>query len=497
MRPHPPTLAPRPASSSRVERAVLVTVVLGTALAYMSDDMLNLATPAVARDLDASMTEVQWILNAYYVVLVAAVLVAGAVGDRVGHRRVFARGLVAFTGGGLMCAAAPTISVLMAGRAVQGLGAAMVLTGGLALVSRLTEADRRNRVLGTFFGLTAAVPSVGPFLSGALVDLLSWRWLFVAPLVLPLAAAVVLRRGVPETERDPSRRPNVAGATVTFVTLTAVSVTLILLPSASPTQTVIAVAVALCSVGILVRVERTAADPLFPVHLFHRRAFVGGNVVWLLACLTSWGAVFFLAVMLQTVLGLRPLLAGLVLVPIYLVMMVGSPLAGRAAERVGARPLIVPGLALYTLGLWLLSELDVGSVWPQVAVALLVLSVGMATFTAPLAAMAMGALDDADQGVAAGMNQAMGQLAGLLGIVLLPTAAGLAGADLVGPQFVAGYGRALQLAAGLGILAVLIAASALPRSRPAPPHDVLARTTTQTGVEVQRGPNWWPADDTT
>jgi EmrB/QacA subfamily drug resistance transporter len=474
MRLSPPTLPPGSAASGRVERAVLVTVVLGTALAYMSDDMLNLATPAVARDLGASMTEVQWILNAYYVVLVAAVLVAGALGDRTGHRRVFARGLVAFTGGGLMCAAAPTISVLTAGRAVQGLGAAMVLTGGLALVTRLTAADRRNRVLGTFFGLTAAVPAVGPFLSGALVDLLSWRWLFVAPLVLPLLAAVMLQRLVPETERDPSRRPNVAGAAATFVTLTAVSVTLILLPTASPTQTVIAVTVALCTVGILVRVERTAADPLFPVHLFHRRVFVGGNVVWLLACLTSWGAVFFLAVMLQTVLGLRPLLAGLVLVPIYLVMMVGSPLAGRAAELVGARPLILSGLALYTIGLWLLSQLDGGSGWPQVAVALVVLSVGMATFTAPLAAVTMGALEDADQGVAAGMNQAMGQLAGLLGIVILPTAAGLAGADLVGPQFVAGYGRALQLAAGLGILALLIAASALPRSRPVLPRDALA-----------------------
>jgi PPOX class probable F420-dependent enzyme len=155
MRLSSPTLTPRSAASGRVERAVLVTVVLGTALAYMSDDMLNLATPAVARDLGASMTEVQWILNAYYVVLVAAVLVAGALGDRIGHRRVFARGLVAFTAGGLVCAAAPTICVLTAGRAVEGLGAAMVLTGGLALVTRLTAADRRNRVLGTFFGLTA------------------------------------------------------------------------------------------------------------------------------------------------------------------------------------------------------------------------------------------------------------------------------------------------------------------------------------------------------
>jgi MFS family permease len=204
-----------------------------------------------------------------------------------------------------------------------------------------------------------------------------------------------------------------------------------------------------------VRTELRAAEPLLPFGLLRHRVFVGGNLVWLLGCLMSWGTVFFVAVAMQTMLGLRPVLAGLALTPIYLVMMVGAPLAGRLAERVGARVPILAGLGVSIAGLLALSAVGPGSsLVPDVVAGILVFATGLALFTAPLAAVTMGALDEADQGVASGVNNAAGQLAGLLAIAILPPLAGLSGAMVGGPAFADGYTNALRWAAVIAGLAV-------------------------------------------
>jgi MFS family permease len=179
----------------------------------------------------------------------------------------------------------------------------------------------------------------------------------------------------------------------------------------------------------------------------------------LLGCMSCWGAVFFLAVTLQTTLGLRPVLAGLVLTPIYIVMMVGSPLAARLAERYGPAWPIIGGLIVYAGGLWLLTGVGAGSSLTFVLTGLGVFAVGMAAFTAPLATVTLSALDDSDQGLASGVNNAMGQVAGLLAIIVLPAAAGLtSAATFGGPEFAAGYPTALRAAAAIAVAAVLIAA---------------------------------------
>jgi MFS family permease len=197
--------------------------------------------------------------------------------------------------------------------------------------------------------------------------------------------------------------------------------------------------------------------------------FLGGNLVWLVGCLTSWGAVFFAAVSLQVTLGLRPLFAGLLLTPIYLVMMVGAPLAGRVAERFGARVPILAGLAVYVAGLWLLGRTDAtSSVVPDVIAAVLVLAVGMAGFSAPLAAITLASLDDADQGLASGINNATSQLAGLLGVVLLPAAAGLSGLGFGDPGFAAGASRAYGVMALLVVACLPVAWWITGRSTPLP-----------------------------
>lgn len=446
-------------------RAVLVAAVLGTALAYMSDDMLNLAIPSVARDLQATAAGVQWILNAYYIPLVAVVLVAGSMGDILGHRRVFTAGLLLFSVGAVLCASAPHVGLLIAGRALQGLAAAMLLAAGLALVTVANPGNRRDRAVGQFVALTAAVPALGPFLSGALVDWLSWRWLFIVPLILPMAA-LAIARGLPETPRARNRRPDLQGSLAVLVALCGISVALIVGPAqTSPVLVATAVVLGVAAGAWFITVERRAADPLLPLAFFHRRQFVGANLIWLLGSMTCWGAVFFLAVSLQVTLGLRPLTAGLLVTPIYLLMMAGSPLAGAVASRIGRRRVIVAGLTVYTAGLWLLSTIDASSAVPWgVLLPLGVFAAGMATFTAPLAAAAMSALDDQDQGVASGVNSTMGQLSGLLAIIVLPVLAGLAGASsFAGAAFSEAYPRALQAAAVIAAVGIPVALVTLPR----------------------------------
>jgi MFS family permease len=274
---------------------------------------------------------------------------------------------------------------------------------------------------------------------------------------------------VPETPRAADRRPDLAGAAAAFLTLVALSVGLIVGPTGlTDPLPIVAFGTAGAAGAAFLLIERRVADPMLPLRFFRRRAFLGGNLVWMLGALTSWGAVFFLAIALQATLGLRPFVAGLVLVPIYLVMMVGSPLAGRLAERLGARPLILGGMAVYATGLWLLSGIGpTSAIVPDVMASVGVMAIGMATFTAPLAAVTMGSLDEADQGVASGVNNAMGQLAGLLAVVILPSLAGLAGVTFGDPAFAAGYGSALRAAAGLAGIGIVLAALTLGGTRSA------------------------------
>jgi EmrB/QacA subfamily drug resistance transporter len=454
---------------SPMGRAIVAAAVLGSALAYMSDDMLNVAIPSVAADLGGTVGDIQWVVNTYYVTLVALVLVAGAVGDIVGHRRVFVAGMALFTVGALACAVAPSVWVLIVGRGVQGIGAAMTLAAGLALVSQLIHPDERGRAIGVFMGLVAALPAVGPALSGALVDMLSWRAIFLAPLLFPVCAFLLTRVRIPETPRVSGRRPDLPGAAAALVALAALTIALIEGPSGwSRILPVAAVAVAVLATVLFVMVERRVEAPMLPLRLLHRRVFVGGNLVTLLAYMTSSGAFFFVAVSVQTTLGYRPLLAGVALMPLYIVMTLGAPLSGRLADRTGPRIPTLAGLAVYTAGVWMLSGIGPGSgLLADVLPGLVVTACGAATFGPPLATATLGALDDADQGVASGVNNAVGQLAGLLAIAVLPAVAGLTDAPVGGAVFASGYSQALRIAAGIAVAATVLAAATFRGCRPA------------------------------
>ena len=454
------------ALSSRTGRAIIVAAVLGSALAYMSDDMLNVALPSVSRDLQVGVSEMQWVVNGYFVAMLSLMLTAGSIGDIRGHRRTFFVGLAVFSGGAAVSATAPVVAVLVVGRAVQGVGAALVLAAALALVNGSFVEDERGRAVGVYMGLTAAATAAGPVLGGLLVDLVSWRAIFVAPLVFPLAAAIFGSVWVPESRLNTDRGVDVVGALLAFVTVSAFSFALIRGPGAwLRFDVVAALVVAMVAAVVFVRHERNAADPMLPLALFRSRVFSGGNVVTLLSFMVSAGAFLFVVVQLQTTLGYRPASAGAALVPIYFIMLIGSPLAGSLADKIGPRILVVGGNIVVAAGVWWLSFVEAGSQFvADVLPGLVLLSVGLATLGAPLTSATLSAVGADVQGVASGVHNTVVQLAGLLMIAVLPAVAGLSGLGFDDPDFGNGYRLATQVCAGLCVAAAAVAVFTIPSS---------------------------------
>lgn len=445
--------------STPAGRAVLGAAVCGSALAYMSDDMLNVALPSLADDLDVGVSSVQWVVNGYFLTMLALMLVAGSIGDRRGHRRTFLDGLAVFSVGAVVCATAPAVPVLVGGRAIQGIGAALVLASGLALVHSSFAEEERSRAVGLYMGFTAISTAVGPMLGGLLVDTVSWRSIFVAPLLLPAIGAVITVVAVREAPTDAGRRPDGRGTVLAFLTIASFSVALIRGPKDwfAP-DVLMAMVIAIVAGTVFVGLQRRAPDPMLPLRLFANSTFAGGNLVTLLSFTASAGAFFFVVVHLQSTLGFGAAEAGAALIPLYVIMMIGSPLAGALADRIGPLAPILGGLSVFAGGAWWLSLVDEGSGYvTEILPGVVVLAVGLAALGAPLTAATLDAAGEDEQGIASGVNNTAGQLAGLLMIAVLPAAAGLSDATLDGPAFAQGYGTAMRICAGLALASAVVA----------------------------------------
>lgn len=451
-------------------RAVIAAAVLGSALAYMSDDMLNVALPSVSDDLGVGVSEMQWVVNGYFVTMLSLMLTAGSFGDIRGHRRTFLTGLAVFAGGAVVAAAAPSVPLLVAGRAIQGVGAALLLACGLALVNGSFGEDERNQAVGVYMGLTAVATAAGPVLGGLLVDVVSWRAIFVAPLVFPVAAALVTSVAVPETPPNADRGIDTRGALLAFVTIATLSFALIRGPTGwLRAEVIVALAGAVVSAWAFVRSQRYGTDPMLPLGLFRNRTFSGGNAVTLMSFMVSAGAFLFVVVQLQTALGYRPVSAGAAFVPLYLIMLVGSPQSGRLADRIGPRVPVVAGNLVVAAGVWSLSLVGPGAEFlTDILPGMIVLAVGLATLGAPLTSATLSAVGDHDQGIASGVNNTVGQLAGLLMIVVLPAVAGLSGKTFDSPEFADGYELAMRACALLCLVSAAIAGLTIRSGNAAP-----------------------------
>lgn len=434
---------------TREARWVLLATVLGSGVAFLDGTIVNVALPVIARELDASLTQLQWVVDAYLVTLTALVLLGGSLGDRYGRRRVFLVGIYAFTAASALCGLAPSVEVLIGARAVQGVGAALLVPGSLAIISAVFHPDDRARAVGAWSGLGGIAVALGPFVGGWLIDSVSWRLAFFVN--VPLAVAVVVAsRHVPESSAERVGRLDVTGALAASAGLALATYGLIESSAAVATLGV---------AGLLafVTLEARDAAPMLPLALFRSRQFSGANGTTLAVYAALSGAFFLLVLELQIVLGYSALEAGSALLPVTLLMLVLSARAGALAERIGPRLPMTIGPLGVAAGLLLFARVDEGTTYAvTVLPGAIVFGLGLALTVAPLTATIMASADVAHLGVASGVNNAVARLAGLLAVAVLPLAVGL---DTAGAPTAldAGVDRAMLVCATLAAIGGAVA----------------------------------------
>lgn len=407
-------------------RWVIAATVLGSGVAFLDGSVVNVALPSIGRDLHTDVAGLQWTLDAYLVTLTALLLFGGGLGDRLGRKRVFIGGLVAFTIASVGCAAAPNATVLALARALQGAGGAFLVPGSLSILAASFAEEDRARAIGVWSGLAAISGAIGPFLGGWLVDAASWRFVFLVNVPVTAVTIAITVRHVPESRAEGDAPLDLAGAVLASLGLAGACWALIQGPQSMDAGVVAAAVIGIGAlVGFLVR-ESRHANPMLPLGLFRSAQFSGANGTTL-AVYAALGAAFFMIVLeLQLALHYSALESGAALLPVTACMLLLSSRAGALAQRIGPRLPMTIGPVLVAVGMLLFTRVHPGAHYlTAVLPGAIVFGLGLSATVAPLTAAVFAAVDPGALGIASGVNNAAARLAGLLAVAVLPAVVGL------------------------------------------------------------------------
>jgi MFS transporter, DHA2 family, methylenomycin A resistance protein len=442
---------PKPARSSLSTSLTLAAMSLGYGVVQLDVTIVNTALNSIGSSLGGGVAELQWVVSAYTIAFAAFILTAGAIGDRIGAKRIFMAGFAIFTAASVGCALAPDATILIAARGIQGLGAAILVPNSLALLSHAyADEKRRGRAVGIWAAGASLALTAGPLVGGGLIALIGWRSIFLVNLPIGLAGLWLTWRYASETPRSPEREIDLPGQIAAIAALGCLAGAIIeggTLGWDHPAVIAGFAASAILAVLFVFR-ERRASQPMLPLSLFRHRVFALTSLVGLLVNVAFYGLIFVFSLYFQRVNGLSPFVTGLAFVPMMGAVLPVNLVAARVAERIGVPVTIAAGATLAAAGCLALLGVQPGTSYWAIGAQLVVIGAGLGLLVPPLTSTLLGSVEKSRSGIAAGVLNSTRQTGSVLGVALFGSLVGQSGAFIAGLHASLVISACLLLAAG-------------------------------------------------